>query len=200
MPLRDDRVIVLGLPRGGVVVAAEVAEALGAPLDVIVVRKLGVPFREELAMGAVGEGGVLVANDEVIRAARVTEQEWSAVVQAQRRELERRTRTFRGGRGHLAIADRTVVLVDDGIATGSTALAACRVARAMRPRHLVFAVPVAPSSAPDTLSLVADEVVCLDLPRTFHAVTEWYNDFFPTSDDEVVALLDQAARRCDAQD
>jgi predicted phosphoribosyltransferase/dienelactone hydrolase len=190
-PLRSlgGDVVVLGLPRGGVPVAAEVARALGAPLDVIVVRKLGVPWQPELAMGAVGEDGVQIANEDVIRAARVTESQWAAVVAREQSELERRASRFRDARPRVDLTGRTAVLVDDGMATGATARAACHVARAHGAGRVVLAVPVASPTAIEALRSSADEIVCLEAPPAFHAVGQWYVDFSPTTDDEVVATL-----------
>ena len=195
MSLRGVDVVVLGLPRGGVPVAAEVARALDAPLDVIVVRKLGVPFQPELAMGAIGEGGVRIANDDVIRAARITRDQWAAVEERERAELMRRARRFRAGRRRVPLAGRTAVLVDDGIATGSTARAACQVARALGAERVVLAVPVAASSSIDELRPIADDIVSLEVPTEFHSVGAWYDDFSQTTDEEVVALLSQADGR-----
>ena len=191
--LRRGDVVVLGLPRGGVPVAAAVAEALGAPLDVIVVRKLGVPFQPELAMGAIGEGGVSVLNDDVIREARVGRRELAEVEARERTELERRAGLFRGDRPRVALQGRTAVIVDDGIATGSTARAACQVARAHGARRIVLAVPVAPPSVQAELARVADDVVCVETPAQLRAVGQWYRDFSQTSDAEVMAILSRAA-------
>jgi predicted phosphoribosyltransferase len=184
--------VVLGLPRGGVPVAYQVALALGAQLDVVVVRKLGVPFQPELAMGAIGEYGVRVLDREVIRAAGVAEAEVEAVEGRERLELERRTQRFRRNRTRVALRDRTAVVIDDGIATGSTARAACRVARVLGARRVTLAVPVAPSAAIAELADAVDELVCLESPRIFLSVGSWYRDFSQTSDDEVVALLQRA--------
>ena len=194
-PWRDDEPIVVGLPRGGVPVAAEVAEALSAPLDVVVVRKLGVPFQPELGMGAIGEDGVRVLNDEVVRAAGVDAAELAEVEALERRELERRARRFRGDRPALSLAGRTVIVVDDGLATGGTARAAVEVVRAHGARRVVLAVPVAPADTLAALGVVADEVVCLEVPEGFSAVGQWYADFTQTSDAEVERLLDSAAAR-----
>jgi putative phosphoribosyl transferase len=189
---RGEDVVVLGLPRGGVAVAAEVARVLGAPLDVILVRKLGVPVQPELGLGAIGEGGARVINPDVVRFARVSEQEIAAVEERERAELHRRGQRFRGDRPRVRLARRTAIIVDDGIATGSTARAACQVARAEGARRVVLAVPVAPRSARFTLAGDADEVICLVTPEQFLAIGEWYDDFTQTSDQEVVALLRQA--------
>jgi putative phosphoribosyl transferase len=192
--LRDQDAVVLGLPRGGVPVAYEVATALGLPLDVIVVRKLGVPFQPELGMGAVGEGGVVVTNDEVLRLTRVGARELAAVQAREREEVERRAHRFRAGRPPVSLAGRVAVLVDDGIATGSTARAACRVARALGASRVLLAVPVAPADSLDQLSADADEVICLQTPELFFAVGEWYANFSQTTDDEVARLLVQASQ------
>jgi putative phosphoribosyl transferase len=192
--LQGQDVVVLGLPRGGVPVAFEVAHALRAPLDVIVVRKLGVPFQSELAMGAIGEGGARVTNDEVVRMAEVTPQELAAVEARERDELERRTRRFRGDRPPVPITGRTVVVVDDGIATGSTARAACEVARARGARRVVLAVPVASAGAIAELGPDVDEMVWVESPRQLWAVGQSYRDFSQTSDGEVVELLGRASR------
>ncbi len=191
--LRGADVVVLGLPRGGVPVAAEVARELGAPLDVIVVRKLGVPFQPEVAMGAVGENGALVLNPDVLRAARVGERELAAVERHERAEVDDRVRRFRGLRSRVPLEGRTAVIVDDGIATGATARAACEVARAQGAARVVLAVPVASPSAVEQLSQVADDVVCVDIPAYFAAVGQFYDDFRATTDDQVAALLQQAA-------
>jgi putative phosphoribosyl transferase len=191
--LRGADVAVLGLPRGGIPVAFEVARAVGAPLDVIVVRKVGLPSQPELAMGAIGEDGVRIVNAVVIAAEHVTENEFAQVEAAERVELERRARRFRGDRPRTPLTGRTAVIVDDGIATGSTARAACQVARAQGAACVVLAVPVAPRSAIPALSSVADEVVCLETPGRFMAIGQWYGDFSQTSDQEVVALLHRAA-------
>ena len=191
--LRGPDVVVLGLPRGGVPVAFEVARALGAPLDVIVVRKLGVPFQPELAMGAVGEEGARVVDEEVQHAAGVSAEEFAAVEARERAELERRVRRFRGDRPAVPVAGRTAIVVDDGIATGSTARAACQVARAHGAARVVLAVPVAPRESVAELRDAADEVVCVEMPRSFFAIGQFYEDFTQTGDNEVVALLEQAA-------
>jgi putative phosphoribosyl transferase len=187
--LADESPVVVGLPRGGVVVAAVVAERLRAPLDVIVVRKLGVPSQPELGMGAVGEGGVIVRTEPVIQAARVSAEEFDVVVARERDEVARRAERFRGDRAPVALAGRTVIVVDDGIATGGTARAALEVVRAQGARRVVLAVPVAPPETLHELESVADEVVCLDAPQWFQAVGVHYVDFAQTTDQEVVDLL-----------
>jgi len=193
--LRGRDLVVLGLPRGGVPVAFEVARALKAPLDVIVVRKLGVPFQPELGMGAIGEGGVRVVNWEVVNAARVSEAEFAAVEEKERAELERRARRFRDDRAPLALSGRDAVVVDDGIATGFTARAACQIARAQGAEHVVLAVPVAPTQSLAELSDCADEVVCLETPEFFWAIGQFFDDFSQTTDAEVVRLLEESAGR-----
>jgi putative phosphoribosyl transferase len=195
---RGEDVVVLGLPRGGVAVAAEVARVLDAPLDVILVRKLGVPVQPELGLGAIGEGGARVINPEVVRFARVTDQEIAAVEERERAELNRRAQRFRGSRPRVPLAGRTAIIVDDGIATGSTARAACQVAKAEGAQRVVLAVPVAPRSARSTLAGDADEVICLQMPEQFLAIGEWYDDFAQTSDHEVVSLLRQGTTRAAA--
>ena len=191
----DEHVVVLGLPRGGVPVAFEVARELEAPLDVIVVRKLGVPHQPELGMGAIGEDGVRVLNDQVIAMAMVTEDEVAAVERSERTELERRAALFRGDRPRTSLVGRTAVVVDDGIATGSTARAACQVARAHGASRVILAVPVAPRSSLALLAETADELVCLATPEPFFAVGQFYRNFSQTSDEEVVEVLERAATR-----
>jgi len=191
----DGDVVVLGLPRGGVPVAFEVAQALGAPLDVIVVRKLGVPFQPELAMGAIGEGGVRVVNEEVMHSSALDIADMEAVERRERVELERRARQYRGDRPRLHLRGRCAVIVDDGIATGSTARAACLVARAYGAARVVLAVPVASRLAALALRDVCDDMLCVDLPDPFYAVGEWYRDFSQTTDEQVVELLRLAANR-----
>jgi putative phosphoribosyl transferase len=193
--LRGQGVVVLGLPRGGVPVAFEVARALDAPLDVIVVRKLGVPFRPELGMGAVGEGGVRTINQEVVQLAGVTDAALAAVEHHERAELERRARRFRGDRPRVPLAGKTAVVVDDGIATGSTARVACQVARAHGASRVVLAVPVAPPDWTECLGDVADELVCLETHEPFCAVGRWYADFTQTADEDVIACLERKAGR-----
>jgi putative phosphoribosyl transferase len=184
-------VVVLGLPRGGVPVAARVARTLDAPLDVIIVRKLGVPFHREYAMGAIGEQGVRVLDESVLDELQIGEDQVAAVEAEERAELERRARRYRRGQSGVSLEGRTAVIVDDGMATGSTAIAACRVARLLGAGRVVLAVPVASSSAVEELRDVADEVVCLHIPPQFRAVGEWYEDFAQTSDAEVESVLEQ---------
>ncbi|HEY7440648.1 MAG TPA: phosphoribosyltransferase family protein [Acidimicrobiia bacterium] len=187
------RPVVLALPRGGVPVGREVADALDAPLDVLLVRKLGVPRQPELAMGAIGEGGVRVLNDEVIRAVGVPERDLAKVEARETEELERRVHMFRGDRPQIEVDGRVVVVVDDGLATGATAQAALRVARARGARTLVLAVPVAP---PDTLAHLAadaDEIVAAEVHQPFGSIGDWYRDFRQTTDEQVLSALDPAA-------
>jgi len=187
-------VVVLGLPRGGVPIAAEIGRALGAPLDIIVVRKLGLPSQPELAMGAIGEDGVYVENEEVMATAALCAFDIEAMVRRERVELTRRAERYRDGRPRLDLRGHCAVIVDDGIATGSTARAACRVARAHGASRIVLAVPVAPEAAVLALHDVCDHMLCVANPEPFYAVGEWYDDFFPTSDFEVVELLRASAQ------
>jgi putative phosphoribosyl transferase len=182
-------VLVLALPRGGVPVAKPVAERLGAELDVMLVRKLGVPGHEELAMGALAFGGKPVVNEEAVEALGIPPEVMAAVADNEGRELARRAKLYRGRADPPRVAGRTVVVVDDGLATGSTARAALEALRPMQPRELVLAVPVAPPSTLLALTPYADRVECLASPEPFHAVGLWYRDFSQVSDDEVRALL-----------
>ncbi|WP_336048860.1 phosphoribosyltransferase family protein [Streptomyces sp. CA2R101] len=191
--LRGEEPVVLGLPRGGVPVAFEVARALGAPLDVIVVRKLGVPYQRELGFGAIGEGGVRVISDDIVRRGRLDQADLASVEHAEAAELTRQAERFRAGRRRLDLTGRTAIVVDDGIATGATAAAACQVVRAQGAARVVLAVPVAPPDAAERLRGATDEFVCLSTPFAFSAVGEWYQDFSQTPDDEVVSLLAQAS-------
>ena len=187
-------VFVLALPRGGVPVAYEVADVLHAPLDVFVVRKLGVPGHEEYAMGALASGGVRVLNDEVVQRLGISDAAVDAVTRHEQRELERRERLYRDGRPLPDMRGRTVILVDDGLATGSTMLAAVRALRAQQPARIVVAVPTAAAETCVQLRSEADEVVCATTPEPFGAVGMWYDDFSQTSDEEVRELLARAEK------
>lgn len=193
---RDD-LIVLALPRGGVPVGFEVAIRLRAPLDVFVVRKLGVPGYEELAMGAIATGGVRVLNEDVLSQVHLAPHTIDVVAAREQLELERRERAYRGDRSPVDVRDRTVILVDDGLATGSTMRAAVRALQNMDPRAIVVAVPVAAETTCDQLRREVDELVCLRTPEPFQAVGLWYEDFEQTSDAEVHDLLSRAAARDD---
>lgn len=181
--------LVLGLPRGGVPVAAEVAAALDAPLDVIVVRKLGAPGQRELAMGAVGEDGVRVVDDRIVDLVGVTDAQIAEVERRERAEVEARAERFRAGQPRHPLEGRSVVVVDDGVATGSTARAACRVARAEGAKRVVLGTPVAPDDWAERLAGEADELVAVSTPRGFMAVGQFYDDFGQVPDDEVIAIL-----------
>jgi putative phosphoribosyl transferase len=185
-------VIVLGAPRGGVPVAFEVATALHVPLDVFVLRKLGVPGREELAFGAIASGGVRVLDYEIIDALEIPNSVVERVTQMEKQELVRREQTYRAGRKPLDVAGRTVILVDDGIATGASVAAGIGALRQMKPGRLVVAVPVAPESTARRLRKIADEIVCLETPGMFYGVGQFYADFSQVSDDEVRNLIDRA--------
>jgi predicted phosphoribosyltransferase len=182
-------VLVLALPRGGVPVGARVAQALGAPLDVFVVRKLGVPGHEELAMGAIASGGVRVHNEEVVRKLHIDDATLQRVAEVEEQELARRERSYRGQRPPPDLTGRVVILVDDGLATGSTMRAAVAAARRLRPARVVVAVPTAPASTCEQLRGEADEVVCATTPRPFRAVGYSYHSFPQTTDEEVRELL-----------
>jgi predicted phosphoribosyltransferase len=188
-------VLVLALPRGGVPVGYEVAKTLGAPLDVFLVRKLGVPGHEELAMGAVASGGVRVLNDQVVRALRIPSHVIDAVTQEQEHELARRDRLYRGERPPPDVRGRTVILVDDGLATGASMLAAIRALRQLEPAHVVVAVPTASAETCAELKGEVDDVVCATTPEPFYAVGLWYEDFSQTTDEEVRDLLQWAPSR-----
>ncbi|MBA2572148.1 MAG: phosphoribosyltransferase [Gemmatimonadetes bacterium] len=186
-------VLVLALPRGGVPVAFEVAQALHAPLDVFLVRKLGVPGHEELAMGAIASGGVRVLNRSVVDSLSIPDHVIAAVAVQEQRELERREHAYRGNRPDPEVRGRTVLLVDDGLATGATMRAAAAAIRAQEPRRLVVAVPVAARETCDEFRDEVDEVVCAITPEPFYAVGVWYRDFSQTTDEEVHELLERAA-------
>lgn len=189
---RDAQPVVLGLPRGGLVVAYEIARALGAPLDVWVARKLGAPMQPELGVGAIAEGGEVYLDAEIIRLLGITDEELAQVAEREAEELERRVRRFRGRRPAPEIRGRTVILVDDGIATGGTARAAIRSLRRLGPRRLVLAVPVGSAPTLDALRSEVDEVVCLQPDPHLGSVGAWYLDFTQTSDEEVRALLEES--------
>jgi putative phosphoribosyl transferase len=188
----DPNAIVLALPRGGVPIGFEVAGALGIPLDVFVVRKLGLPWHEELAMGALASGGVRVLDDDLIRAARVSPDDILRITADEQAELNRRERRYRGSRAFPSVHGKTVILVDDGLATGSTMRAAVTALRRENPSRVVVAVPVAAREACDAVGTVADEIVCVVTPPHFQSVGQWYDDFAQTSDDEVHALLEKS--------
>ena len=189
----DPKVLVLGLPRGGVPVAYQVARRLEAPLDIFVVRKLGVPGHRELAMGAIATGGVRVLNPEVVTALRINEPVIAAVATQEQIELERQERVYRGNVPFPGLAGRIVIVVDDGLATGSTMRAAVRALRQMQPARIVVAAPVAAAETCRSLSAEADEVVCVSTPELFHAVSMWYQEFSQTTDEEVRTLLEESA-------
>jgi putative phosphoribosyl transferase len=187
-------VIVLALPRGGVPVGAEVASAIGAPLDVFVVRKLGVPGQEELAMGAVAGKGIRVLDESIMRASGVTEDQVERITRAEQLELERRDRQYRGDRPAPDVKGKTIILVDDGLATGASMRAAVMALRPQQPARIVVAVPVAAPETCEAFRELADEIICVETPDPFQAVGLWYEDFSQTSDGEVRALLEQHGR------
>lgn len=189
------RPLVLGLPRGGVPVAAQVAEALDAELDVLIVRKVGLPWQPEVAMGAIASGGVCIRNGPILRAAGVSDDEFLEAVHRERRELVRREVLYRGERSAPSIAGRTVILIDDGLATGSTMRAAIAAVRGFHPAEVVVAVPVGAADSVAEMHALAEEVVCLATPEPFGAVGVFYDDFSQTSDAEVADLLRAAAAR-----
>ena len=184
-------VLVLALPRGGVPVAYEVARALGAPLDVFLVRKLGLPGHEEFAMGAIASGGIRLLNDDVIREFGVTPAEIAAVSRAEEKELDRRERQYRADRPMPTVAGQTVILVDDGLATGSTMRVAVLALRQERPDRIIIGVPVAAAETCDEFRGLVDDIVCAETPEPFYAVGLWYEDFSQTTDDEVRELLNR---------
>jgi len=188
---RED-VLVLGLPRGGVPVAYVVATVLGLPLDIFVLRKLGVPGHEELAFGAIGSGGVRILNADVVDRLGISELEIAAITQEETKELKRREKRYRGSRPPLDVSGRTVILVDDGIATGASIRAAIHAIRKMRPAAIVVATPVAPRATCNLLRREVDELVCVKSPEPFYGVGQFYQDFSEVPDEEVVAMLDRA--------
>ncbi|MEH1939661.1 MAG: phosphoribosyltransferase [Nostoc sp.] len=187
-------VVVLGLPRGGVPVAFEVAKALDAPLDVLVVRKLGVPNQEELAMGAIASGGVRIVNEYIISQMKISDEVIARVAVQEERELDRRERLYRGNRPLRDLQERTVILVDDGLATGATMWAAIMAVRKQQPAEIVIAVPVAAPETCQELKAEVNEIVCISAPSPFHSVGLWYDNFPQTTDEEVCDLLAKAAK------
>ncbi len=188
---RDEQPVVVGIPRGGVPVAAEVARALGAPLDIAVVRKIGAPQNPEYAIGALAEGGVQVLSDETVRAIGLSDVEVQALIERVGRELSERTRRYRGSRTPAELTGRTAILVDDGLATGRSARAAVRSLRERGAARVILAVPVAAPESVQALREEADEIVCVEMPEDLWAVGLWYEDFQPTTDEQVAALLDE---------
>ena len=188
---RED-VLILALPRGGVPVAFEVAQALDAPLDVFIVRKLGLPGQEEFAMGAIATGGVRVVNEDAVKYLRISDEVIDAVAAKEAKELERRERAYRGSRPAPQLAGRTVILVDDGLATGSTMRAAAAALRQQQPARIVIAVPVSAPETCDEFRSEVDEIICAATPGSFRGVGQWYEDFSQTPDDEVHRLLEAA--------
>ncbi len=186
-------VVVLAMPRGGVPVGCEIAKALHAPVDIFVVRKLGVPWNPELAMGAVATGGVRVLDEEIVRSLAISAEEIAKVAAAEQAEVERREHAYRKGRAPLPVTGKKVILVDDGIATGSTVRAGVAALRRLKPARIVVAVPVAPCAASMMLREVADEVVCTIEAEDFFAISEWYEDFTQLNDADVYSLLENAS-------
>jgi putative phosphoribosyl transferase len=193
-------VTVLGIPRGGVPVAFEVARMLKVPLDVLVLRKLGVPGHDELGFGAIARGGIRTLNQEIVEALRISPWDIELVTKREAKELKRREQAYRGRRAALDVKGRTVILVDDGIATGSGMRAAVDALRQMKPAKIVIAVPVAPASTCDRLRNEVDDLVCLATPEPFYGVGQFYYDFSQTSDQEVNELLDRAAEEINGRD
>lgn len=188
-------VLVLALPRGGVPVAFEIAQKLNLPLDVCLVRKLGVPGQEELAMGAIATGGVRAINEDIVKSLHLSPEAIARVAEREKRELARRERAYRGERPPPTIHDRTIILVDDGIATGATIKAAIATLRQQHPKGIIVAVPVAPPAACQELPVEADRVVCLLEPESLHSISLWYENFSQTTDEEVCTLLARAERQ-----
>jgi putative phosphoribosyl transferase len=194
---RNRKPVILALPRGGVPVAAEIAAAFNAPLDLVLVRKIGVPLEPELAMGAVVDGGapIIVRNDDVIRMAGVNDADFKAICDSELAEIERRHQRYIGTRKRIDVAGRTVIVVDDGIATGATTRAALQATRMRNPKRLVLAVPVAPAETVAALRREADDVICLEDHELFGAIGFYYRDFNQVPDEEVIGLLEQSAVR-----
>ncbi|NJR65158.1 MAG: phosphoribosyltransferase [Leptolyngbyaceae cyanobacterium CRU_2_3] len=182
-------VLILALPRGGVPVAYEISRVLQVPLDLCLVRKLGVPGHEELAMGAIASNGIRVTNETLLRSLSISEQVLAEVTAAEQKELERRDWAYRGNRAVPDVRDRTIILVDDGIATGATLRAAIALLKQQAPRRIVVAVPIAPPLSCEALKLIVDQVVCLAMPKTLSSIGEWYEDFSQTTDQQVCQLL-----------
>lgn len=192
--VKKSNVIVLALPRGGVPVAYEIAKALFIPLDIFVVRKLGVPGHEELAMGAIATGGTVVFNDEIIRELHISKSAIDQVIQLEQQELQRRELTYRGNRPFPTLKDKTIILVDDGIATGATMRAAIKALRQQNPASIIMAVPVAAFSTCVEMEGLVDKIICPLKPHQFYAVGAWYENFSQTSDEEVFELLKNASQ------
>jgi predicted phosphoribosyltransferase len=194
---KDQQPVILALPRGGVPVAAEVAATLSAPIDLILVRKIGVPYQPELAMGAVVDGGapIIVRNEDVIRLAGIDESSFKAVCDSELAEIERRRQRYLGGRERVEVAGQTAIVIDDGVATGATTRAALRATRARNPKRLVLAVPVAPTDSLAALRSDADDVICLEDHEFFGAIGLYYADFRQVSDEEVMRILAQHPAR-----
>lgn len=193
-------VLVLGIPRGGIAVAFEVAQALGAPMDVFLSRKLGVPGQQELAFGALASGGVRVLDQDLIRELNISSREIERITQTARAELARREHVYREGRSAAQVAGKTVLLVDDGIATGASTMAAIETLRQLNPARLVLAVPVAPASTCKRLREKVDELVCVQSPERFYAIGQFYDDFSQVSDEEVIELLHRAEQMRPSKD
>lgn len=188
-------VLVFGLPRGGVPVAYEIAKALGAPLDIMVARKLGVPDHEELAMGAIASGGVTILNESIIRELRISPEAIRRVAQEEKIELDRRLKTYRGNRSFPELKNHTIIIVDDGIATGATIRAVIKAAKALSPAKIIVAVPVAEKSVCDRIKKEVDELICPLQPLYFNSVGSWYEVFNQTTDEEVIDCLQKANAR-----
>jgi putative phosphoribosyl transferase len=188
-------VLVLALPRGGVPVGFEIAQALNLPLDICLVRKLGVPGQEELAMGAIAPGGIMVLNNDVLRTMQISRQALLEVANSEKQELERRMLAYRGDRPAPQIRDRLIILVDDGIATSSTLRAAITLLQRQAPQGIIVAAPVAPATVCESLQNLVQDVVCLSTPEPLHSIGMWYKDFSQTTDEEVCTLLERSAQR-----